>query len=129
MDNLELLQAIRQIVHEETDRAVEKKISPIVDRLSVVENDVSDLKVELKATEQQLREEIKASSQQTTKDIVALVDALFMKQFNLLLEGQEAILRKMPSEDDMDIIDGTLQEHDEILKVHDQEIEKLKIAL
>ena len=41
---------------------------------------------------------------------------------------QEEILRRMPSEDDMDIIDGRLDTLEAIARKHSREIEELKKA-
>lgn len=75
-----------------------------------------------------LRAEFQQDMSSLRKDVVTLMDTQFMTQFKLLAEGQEAILRKMPSEDDMDIIDGRLQEHDSEIKMLRQDVTELKRA-
>ena len=67
---------------------------------------------------------------QQRRDIMQDVKTLLEVQtkFNLLAEGQEEILRRMPSEDDMDIIDGRLDTLEAIARKHSREIEELKKA-
>ena len=62
------------------------------------------------------------------QDVKTLLDTEAQTKFNLLAEGQEEILRRMPSEDDMDIIDGRLDTLEAIARKHSREIEELKKA-
>ena len=62
------------------------------------------------------------------QDVKTLLDTEVQTKFNLLAEGQEEILRRMPSEDDMDIIDGRLDTLEAIARKHSREIEELKKA-
>lgn len=90
------------------------------------------MREELSATESrimaQVDERIKKAQSDTMKGAATLLDAQFMSQFALLADGQKDILRKMPSQEDMDIIDGTLQEHHNELKLLRQEVNSLKKA-
>ena len=53
----------------------------------------------------------------------------FLDAFHLrLAEGQEDILRRMPSEDDMDIIDGRLTTLEASVKKLNREVAQLKKA-
>lgn len=96
MDDKLLLEAIRQMIREETGVIVDEK---------------------LKTTEANIM-----------RGVTTLMDSQFMGQFALLAEGQELILQKMPSEDDMDIIDGRLQEHDDEIKILRRDVNELKRA-
>ena len=84
----------------------EEKILAILEnmdkRLGTLEADVSGIKVRL--------------------------DIDVQRQLNLLAEGQEEILSRMPSEDDMDIIDGRLDALEAVAKTHSKEIAELKKA-
>lgn len=60
--------------------------------------------------EQRLDKKLSEAEQRIAKSTVALMDIQFMGQFKALAEGQEDILRRMPNEDDMDIIDGRLHD-------------------
>lgn len=73
-------------------------------------------------------ERIKLVQTETMKGAATLLDSQFLGQFNLLAEKQDEILCKMPSQDDMDIIDGTLQEHESEIKMLRQEVNSLKKA-
>ena len=59
-------------------------------------------------------------------DVKVLLDTEVSTKFNLLAEGIEDIQRRMPSEDDMDIIDGRLDTLEAIVKKHSREIAELK---
>ena len=61
-------------------------------------------------------------------DVKVLLDTEVSTKFNLLAEGIEDIQRLMPSEDDMDIIDGRLDTLEAIVKKHSREIAELKKA-
>lgn len=61
-------------------------------------------------------------------DVKILLDTEVTTKFNLLAEGMEDIRRRMPSEDDMDIIDGRLDTLEAMVKKHSREIAELKKA-
>lgn len=61
-------------------------------------------------------------------DMQVLLDTEVTAKFNLLAEGQEEILRRMPNEDDMCIIDGRLDTLEAVVKKHSREIADLKRA-
>lgn len=65
---------------------------------------------------------------EATHRMKVLLDAEVATKFNLLAEGQEDILRRMPNEDDMDIIDGRLGTLEAMVKKHSKEITALKKA-
>lgn len=65
---------------------------------------------------------------EATHRMKILLDTEVTAKFNLLAEGQEDILRRMPSEDDMDIIDGRLDTLEAMVKKHSREIAALKRA-
>lgn len=65
---------------------------------------------------------------EATHRMKVLLDAEVAAKFNLLAEGQEDILRRMPNEDDMDIIDGRLDTLEAMVKKHGKEIAALKKA-
>ena len=62
------------------------------------------------------------------QDVKTLLDTEVQTKFNLLAEGQEEILRRMPSADDLDISDGRLDTLEAIARKHSREIEELKKA-
>ena len=88
------------------------------------------------AAKEEIKQDLSAAMdgklQLAKKDIIhevtVLMDTEFSRGFNLLNERLDEILCKMPSEEDMDIIFGRLQEHDDELKTIRQEIAELKKA-
>ena len=83
---------------------------------------------DLQAIRSIVKEEITEAEKRIAKSTVTLMDAEFSQRFNLLAEGQEDILRRMPSEEDMDIIDGRLATLEALVKKHSREIAALKQA-
>lgn len=65
---------------------------------------------------------------EATHRMKVLLETEVRTQFNLLAEGQDDILRRMPNEDDMDIIDGRLDTLEAVVKKHSREIQELKKA-
>jgi len=62
------------------------------------------------------------------REVGVLIENEVTPKFNLLAEGQEDILRRMPSEDDMDIIDGRLTTLEASVKKLNREVAQLKKA-
>lgn len=82
----------------------------------------------LQAVDAKLEQQKKDLRADIMHDVTVLMDAEFSAKFNLLAEGQDEILRRMPNEDDMDIIDGRLDTLEAIAKKHSREIAALKQA-
>ena len=57
-----------------------------------------------------------------------LIENEVTPRFNLLAEGQEDILRRMPDEDDMDIVDERLSTPEAMVKKLNREVAQLKKA-
>ncbi len=79
----------------------------------------------LEKQKQEIKTELR---QELMQDVKVLLDTEVTTKFNLLAEGIEDIQRRMPSEDDMDIIDGRLDTLEAIVKKHSREIAELKKA-
>ena len=79
----------------------------------------------LEKQKQEIKTELR---QELMQDLKVLLDTEVTTKFNLLAEGIEDIQRRMPSEDDMDIIDGRLDTLEAIVKKHSREISELKKA-
>ena len=79
----------------------------------------------LEKQKQEIKTELR---QELMQDVKVLLDTEVSTKFNLLAEGIEDIQRRMPSEDDMDIIDGRLDTLEAIVKKHSREIAELKMA-
>lgn len=83
------------------------------------------LDAKLEKQKQEIKTELR---QELMQDVKVLLDTEVSTKFNLLAEGIEDIQRRMPSEDDMDIIDGRLDTLEAIVKKHSREIAELKKA-
>lgn len=59
-------------------------------------------------------------------EVGVLIENEVTPKFNLLAEGQEEILRRMPSEEDMDIIDGRLTALEASVRKLNREVAQLK---
>ena len=79
----------------------------------------------LEKQKQEIKTELR---QELMQDVKVLLDTEVTTKFNLLAEGIEDIQRRMPSEDDIDIIDGRLDTLEAIVKKHSREIAELKKA-
>ena len=62
------------------------------------------------------------------QEVGVLIENEVTPRFDLLAEGQEDILRRMPNEDDMDIIDGRLTTLEASVKKLNREVAHLKKA-
>lgn len=96
----------------------EKDLQAIAQLMSAMEDRIDEKLVRQK----------KEILDEATHRMKVLLDAEVTPKFNLLAEGQEDILRRMPSEEDMDIIDGRLATLEALVKKHSREIASLKQA-
>ena len=60
------------------------------------------------------------------QEVGVLIENEVTPKFNLLAEGQEEILRRMPSEEDMDIIDGRLTALEASVRKLNRDVAQLK---
>jgi len=115
------LQAIAQLMNAMEDR-IDGKLTAlegrIDEKLSALEGRIDE---KLARQKRELLDE-------ATHRMKVLLDAEVTPKFNLLAEGQEDILRRMPSEEDMDIIDSRLATLEALVKKHSREIAALKRA-
>ena len=68
------------------------------------------------------------AEQRITKNNVMMMETKFEKRFNLLAEGQSAILEKLERLDDMEVIDTRITALEAMVKKLNREMEKLKKA-
>lgn len=68
------------------------------------------------------------AEQRLTKNTVMMMEAKFEKRFNLLAEGQSAILEKLERLDDMEVMDTRITALEAMVKKLNREMEKLKKA-
>lgn len=102
MDNQELLQSIRQIVREETEKVVVEKTSPLIERLDAVELAVSGVKV--------------------------LLDAEIRQDIKTIAEGHQVILDRLPDTDEVEAIEARLSAVEVVIRKHSKDIQTLKKA-
>ena len=78
--------------------------------------------------EKRLDQKLSEMEQRLTKSTVALMDAEFKERFNLLAENQDEILRRMPTEEDAELLDTRLAAIEAVVRKHSREIAALKKA-
>ena len=78
--------------------------------------------------EKRLDQKLSEMEQRITKSTVALMDAEFKERFNLLAENQDEILRRMPTEEDAELLDTRLAAIEAVVRKHSREIAVLRNA-
>lgn len=68
------------------------------------------------------------AEQRITKNTVMMMETKFEKRFNLLAEGQSAILEKLERLDDVEVMDTRITALEAMVKKLNREMEKLKKA-
>lgn len=83
-------------------------------------------------TDTEMLEAMKAivgeAEQRISKNTVVLMESEFTPKFDLLAEGQRAILDKLPNADDVEIIDGRIATLEAIVRKLSREVAELKKA-
>ena len=111
MDNQEMLDAMRQLIREETVKIIREETTKIIREETPK---IIDEKLE------PIRDEISG--------IKVIIDTEIRRDINLLAEGQAAILARLPDPAEMEDVQERLSAAETVLKVHSQEIRKLKLA-
>ena len=68
------------------------------------------------------------AEQRISKNTIVLMESEFAPKFDLLAEGQRAILDKLPNEDDLEIMDGRIATLEAIVRKLSREVAELKKA-
>lgn len=68
------------------------------------------------------------AEQRITKNTVMMMETKFEKRFNLLAEGQSAILEKLERLDDVEVMDTRITALEAMVKKLNREMEKLNKA-
>lgn len=77
----------------------------------------------------QQKQEIKTElRQELMHDVKILIDADITPKFNLLAENQELLLERVPSRDDLELLESRLDTLELVVKKHSREIAELKKA-
>lgn len=93
--------------------------------LEPIHQDMKEMHIKIDQLESKLQE----VKPEIMDGVTVLLDTEFKRNYDLLGERLDEILVKMPSEDDMDIIDGKLAEHDSTIRVLKHDVNALKKAL
>lgn len=101
MVDKELLEAMRQMIREET-APIKEDISGIKSKLVSVRDDVSGIKV--------------------------ILDVDIRRDINLLAEGHEMILNRLPDPMEVETLDARLSAVETVVKKHSRDIQDLKKA-
>ena len=147
MDNQEMLDAMRQLIREETRNVIREETTKIIDdKLEPVKEEIGGIRAELSQMIDEklepIREEIggiRAELSQMIDEklepirdeisgIKIIIDTEIRRDINLLAEGQSAILARLPDPAEMEDVQERLSAAETVLKVHSQEIHKLKLA-
>lgn len=101
MVDLELLEAIRQMIREET-APIKEDVSGIKSDLAAVKDDVNGIKV--------------------------ILEVDIRRDINLLAEGHEMILERLPDPMEVEALDARLFAVETVVKKHSRDIQDLKKA-
>ena len=112
------LQAIAQIMDSRIGESEKRMAETLDQKLAQQKREIMG---ETKELLSQPKREIR-------REVGVLIENEVPPRFNLLAEGQEDILRRMPNEDDMDIIDGRLTTLEASVKKLNREVAQLKKA-
>lgn len=102
MDNKELLDAIRQLIHEETTKIVSEQLMPVRTDINTMKSDISGIKV--------------------------VMDTEMSRDIKLLAEGHEEILERLPDPENFDALEARVSAVEAVIKLHSKDIQKLKKA-
>ncbi len=92
------------------------------------EKDLQAIAQLMKGMEDRIDQKLAQQKREIMQEVGVLIENEVTPRFNLLAEGQEDILRRMPNEDDMDIIDGRLTTLEASVKKLNREVAQLKKA-
>ena len=92
------------------------------------EKDLQAIAQLMKGMEDRIDQKLAKQQKEIMQEVGGLLENAVTPRFNLLAEGQEEILRRMPSEEDMDIIDGRLTALEASVRKLNREVAQLKKA-
>lgn len=90
------------------------------------EKDLQAIAQLMKGMEDRIDQKLAQQKKEIMQEVGVLIENEVTPRFNLLAEGQEEILRRMPSEEDMDIIDGRLTALEASVRKLNREVAQLK---
>ena len=92
------------------------------------EKDLQAIAQLMQGMEDRIDQKLAQQKKEIMQEVGVLIENDVTPRFNLLAEGQEEILRRMPSEEDMDIIDGRLTALEASVRKLNREVAQLKKA-
>ncbi|MCI5563643.1 MAG: hypothetical protein MR393_10960 [Intestinimonas massiliensis] len=92
------------------------------------EKDLQAIAQLMQGMEDRIDQKLAQQKKEIMQEVGVLIENEVTPRFNLLAEGQEEILRRMPSEEDMDIIDGRLTALEASVRKLNREVAQLKKA-
>lgn len=92
------------------------------------EKDLQAIAQLMQGMEDRIDQKLARQKREIMQEVGVLIENEVTPKFNLLAEGQEEILRRMPSEEDMDIIDGRLTALEASVRKLNREVAQLKKA-
>ncbi len=90
------------------------------------EKDLQAIAQLMQGMEDRIDQKLARQKREIMQEVGVLIENEVTPKFNLLAEGQEEILRRMPSEEDMDIIDGRLTALEASVRKLNREVAQLK---
>lgn len=109
MNDQELLEAMRLMIQQETAQIIDKRLVPM-------QADISGIKDEL------------VSAKDEVSGIKVILDVDIRRDINLLAEGHEMILERLPIPAEVESVDTRLSAVEIVVKKHNKEIQDLKKA-
>lgn len=141
MDNQEMLDAMRQLIREETRDVIREETAKVFreetskivreETTKIIDDKLEPIKAEIggiRAELSQMIDEKLEPIRDEIRGIKVIIDTEIRRDINLLAEGQAAILARLPDPAEMEDMQERLSAAETVLKVHSQEIHKLKMA-
>lgn len=130
MDNQELLQAIQKMIkteiaqfRDEMNEKISKTQDDIKELRQRMQDDLGGVKDDLSGVK-----ELAQKTQDDLSDVKVLLDLDIKKNINLLGEGQQVIIDRLPNPDELEAIEARLSAVEVVMRKHSKEIQELKKA-
>lgn len=127
MDNQEMLDAMRQLIREETTDIIREETARVFREETVKIIREETTKIVREETTKIIDEKLEPIRDEIS-GIKVIIDTEIRRDINLLAEGQAAILARLPDPAEMEDVQERLSAAEAVLKVHSQEIHRLKLA-
>lgn len=115
MDNQELLVAMQKIISP-----LQNEIKEMNDKISQTQDDIKELR-------QRMQDDL-SSVKDDLSGVKVLLDLDIKKSINLLGEGQQVIIDRLPNPDELEAMEARLSAVEVVMRKHSKEIQELKKA-